>query len=85
MSAYKEVFLYRGWLYGGLTVEYFLTTIATQVKNQNIILVAIIRVKDGNEILGGYNPTEWKFDESFGMTKDSFYSPLVMMLLKIIF
>ncbi|CAB4418826.1 unnamed protein product [Rhizophagus irregularis] len=34
--------------------------------------VAIIKVKDSNEILGGYNPIEWKFDESCDTTKDSF-------------
>ena len=29
-------------------------------------------MKDSNEILGGYNPIEWKFDDSYGITKDSF-------------
>ncbi|PKC05905.1 hypothetical protein RhiirA5_360785 [Rhizophagus irregularis] len=27
---------------------------------------------DSNEILGGYNPIEWKFDGSYGETNDSF-------------
>ncbi|RIA94284.1 hypothetical protein C1645_818279 [Glomus cerebriforme] len=34
--------------------------------------VTIIKVKDSNEILGGYNPIEWKPNEGFGITKDSF-------------
>ncbi|GBC08031.1 hypothetical protein RclHR1_07880005 [Rhizophagus clarus] len=34
--------------------------------------VTIIKVKDSNEILGGYNPIEWKSDDSYGTTKDSF-------------
>ena len=34
--------------------------------------VTIAKVKDCNEILGGYNPIEWKSDRSWGITKDSF-------------
>jgi len=34
--------------------------------------VTIIKVKDSNEILGGYNPIAWKSDISFSRTKDSF-------------
>jgi hypothetical protein len=34
--------------------------------------VTIIKVKDSNEILGGYNPIAWKSDKAFGITKDSF-------------
>jgi hypothetical protein len=36
--------------------------------------VSIIKVKGNNEILGGYNPIEWKKNDlgSFGATKDSF-------------
>ncbi|GES76323.1 carbohydrate-binding module family 13 protein [Rhizophagus clarus] len=34
--------------------------------------VTIIKVVDSNEILGGYNPLEWKSDDSYGITKDSF-------------
>jgi hypothetical protein len=40
-------------------------------KNQSHT-VTLIKVKDSNEILGGYNPLEWKFDHSHGVTKDSF-------------
>src|SRR5581483_5944978 len=31
--------------------------------------VTIVKVKDSNEILGGYNPIEWKSDRSWGITK----------------
>jgi hypothetical protein len=34
--------------------------------------IAIIKVKDSNEVLGGYNPIIWKSDRSYGNTKDSF-------------
>jgi hypothetical protein len=34
--------------------------------------ISIIKVKDSNEILGGYNPIIWKSDDSYGATKDSF-------------
>ncbi len=40
-------------------------------KNQSRTVI-IIKVKDSNEILGGYNPIEWKFDGSYDITKDSF-------------
>ncbi|GBC45454.2 BTB/POZ protein [Rhizophagus irregularis DAOM 181602=DAOM 197198] len=34
--------------------------------------VTIIKVKNSKEILGGYNPIEWKSDKSYGITKESF-------------
>ncbi|GBB88676.1 hypothetical protein RclHR1_15230001 [Rhizophagus clarus] len=34
--------------------------------------ITIVKVKDSNEILGGYNPIMWKSDRIFGNTKDSF-------------
>ncbi|EXX62335.1 uncharacterized protein OCT59_021175 [Rhizophagus irregularis] len=34
--------------------------------------VTIIKVKGSNEILGGYNPIEWKSGNSYGITNDSF-------------
>ncbi|CAB4403738.1 unnamed protein product [Rhizophagus irregularis] len=34
--------------------------------------ISIIKVKDSNEILGGYNPNTWKSDYSVSVTKDSF-------------
>ncbi|RGB22505.1 hypothetical protein C1646_55272 [Rhizophagus diaphanus] len=34
--------------------------------------VTIIKVKGNNQILGGYNPIEWKSDRNYNVTKDSF-------------
>jgi hypothetical protein len=34
--------------------------------------VTFIKVKDSNEIIGGYNPINWKSDNSYSITKDSF-------------
>uniref|UniRef100_U9U010 Kelch-like protein 17 n=1 Tax=Rhizophagus irregularis (strain DAOM 181602 / DAOM 197198 / MUCL 43194) TaxID=747089 RepID=U9U010_RHIID len=34
--------------------------------------VTIVKVKDSNEILGGYNPIKWKSSGDFVATKDSF-------------
>ena len=34
--------------------------------------VIVTKVKDSNEILGGYNPVAWKSDGKFSITKDSF-------------
>ncbi|CAB4421441.1 unnamed protein product [Rhizophagus irregularis] len=34
--------------------------------------VTVIKVKDSSEILGGYNPLEWKSNSSYGHTSDSF-------------
>ncbi|EXX56575.1 hypothetical protein RirG_214860 [Rhizophagus irregularis DAOM 197198w] len=34
--------------------------------------VTIIKVKGNNQILGGYNPIEWKSDRNYDATKDSF-------------
>jgi hypothetical protein len=35
-------------------------------------LISIVKVKDSNEILGGYNPISWKSNDSFDKSKDSF-------------
>ncbi|GBC27280.2 carbohydrate-binding module family 13 protein [Rhizophagus irregularis DAOM 181602=DAOM 197198] len=34
--------------------------------------VTIVKVKDSNEILGGYNPIEWKYEGGFMAAEDSF-------------
>ncbi|EXX68158.1 uncharacterized protein OCT59_012915 [Rhizophagus irregularis] len=34
--------------------------------------ITIIKVKDSNEILGGYNPIVWKSEFGYGITNDSF-------------
>ncbi|GES76304.1 carbohydrate-binding module family 13 protein [Rhizophagus clarus] len=44
----------------------------TNPYNNQSHTVAFIKVKDSAEILGGYNPIKWKFDNSFGITKESF-------------
>ncbi|GBC08030.1 hypothetical protein RclHR1_07880004 [Rhizophagus clarus] len=35
-------------------------------------MITIIKVKDSSEILGGYNPIQWKSGGCYGTTKDSF-------------
>jgi hypothetical protein len=34
--------------------------------------VTFVKIKDSNEILGGYNPIGWNCDGNYGITKDSF-------------
>ncbi|GBC27036.2 carbohydrate-binding module family 13 protein [Rhizophagus irregularis DAOM 181602=DAOM 197198] len=34
--------------------------------------ITVIKVEGSEEILGGFNPIEWKSDDSYGNTKDSF-------------
>ncbi|GBC06530.1 hypothetical protein RclHR1_00690020 [Rhizophagus clarus] len=34
--------------------------------------ITIVKLKDSNEILGGYNPIEWKLCDGYFATKDSF-------------
>ena len=34
--------------------------------------VTIVKVRDSNEILGGYNPLAWSSNPGYGNTKDSF-------------
>ncbi|GES76338.1 carbohydrate-binding module family 13 protein [Rhizophagus clarus] len=34
--------------------------------------IAVVKVKKGNEIIRGFNPIDWKFDGSYGITEDSF-------------
>ncbi|CAG8642590.1 16018_t:CDS:1 [Acaulospora morrowiae] len=34
--------------------------------------LTIIKIKGTNELLGGYNPFDWKSDNTYGQTKDSF-------------
>ncbi|GES76343.1 carbohydrate-binding module family 13 protein [Rhizophagus clarus] len=65
-SSYEFKLLFRG-TRDGLTRDKF-----HQICDNHSRTVTIIKVKDSNEILGGYNPVEWKSDSSFGITKDSF-------------
>jgi hypothetical protein len=44
-----------------------------EICNGKSCTVAVIKVKDSNEILGGYNPIEWEQGERiYGITNDSF-------------
>ncbi|PKC57453.1 hypothetical protein RhiirA1_498157, partial [Rhizophagus irregularis] len=44
-----------------------------EICDDQFYTVAVVKVKNSNEIIGGYNPIEWKNDErSYGITKDSF-------------
>ncbi|UZO22403.1 uncharacterized protein OCT59_014766 [Rhizophagus irregularis] len=65
-SLYEFKLLFRG-SRDGLTRGKF-----HEICNNHSRTVTIIKVKDSNEILGGYNPIEWKSDGKYGITKDSF-------------
>ncbi|GBC41165.2 carbohydrate-binding module family 13 protein [Rhizophagus irregularis DAOM 181602=DAOM 197198] len=65
-SPFEFKLLFRG-SRDGLTRNKF-----HRICNNKSRTVTIIKVKDSSEILGGYNPIEWKSDESYGTTKDSF-------------
>src|SRR5437016_3775632 len=43
-----------------------------EICNNQSHTISIIKVKNSNEILGGYNPIIWKSDYRYGTTKDSF-------------
>ncbi|GES76344.1 carbohydrate-binding module family 13 protein [Rhizophagus clarus] len=43
-----------------------------EICNNKSPTVTVVKVEGSNEILGGYNPVEWKSDSSYGITKDSF-------------
>src|SRR5207249_1727725 len=62
-SSYKFNLLFRG-SRDGFTFEKF----HENCDNQSYT-ITVIKVKDSSEILGGYNPTEWKSDITFGNTK----------------
>jgi hypothetical protein len=65
-TAQKFELLLRGTL-DGFTPEKF-----HEICDNKSHTVTIIKVKDSNEILGGYNPIAWKSDKNFDTTKDSF-------------
>ncbi|PKY42969.1 hypothetical protein RhiirA4_456872 [Rhizophagus irregularis] len=50
----------------------FGSNIFHEVCDNRSCTITIIKVKGNNQILGGYNPIEWKSDRSYGATKDSF-------------
>ncbi|RIA84576.1 hypothetical protein C1645_879839 [Glomus cerebriforme] len=43
-----------------------------KICNNQFCIVTIVKVKDRKEILGGYNPIEWKTDSGYSSTKNSF-------------
>ena len=68
-TSYKFKLLFRG-SRDGFTGEKF-----HQICDNQSHTVSIIKVEDSNEILGGYNPIQWKSSyksSSYGITKDSF-------------
>ena len=65
-NSYEFKLLLRG-SHDGFTPEKF-----HEICDKQACTVSIIKVKHSDEILGGYNPIEWKSDCSYGITKDSF-------------
>ncbi|CAG8733072.1 16318_t:CDS:1, partial [Funneliformis caledonium] len=43
-----------------------------EICDNHACTVLVIKVKDSDEILGGYNPVEWNFDHSFCVTDEKF-------------
>ncbi|GES94029.1 BTB/POZ protein [Rhizophagus clarus] len=78
-SFYSTLF---GWVYGSNQYEFKLLFRGSRdgftppnfhnLCDNQTSTIMIIKVKDSNEILGGYNPIAWKNDYSNGITKDSF-------------
>ncbi|GBC27056.2 carbohydrate-binding module family 13 protein [Rhizophagus irregularis DAOM 181602=DAOM 197198] len=65
-NSYKFKLILRG-SRDGFTAERF-----HEICDDQSNTVTIIKVKDTNEILGGYNPIKWKSDNGYGITDDSF-------------
>ncbi|PKC61042.1 hypothetical protein RhiirA1_539442 [Rhizophagus irregularis] len=69
-NSYKFKLILRGSRDGFTTQKFH------EICDNKSCTVAIIKVKESNEILGGYNPIEWKNNTSllynYGTTKDSF-------------
>jgi hypothetical protein len=43
-----------------------------KILHEGVLRLFLLKVKGSSEILGGYNPLEWKSDDSYGITNDSF-------------
>ena len=65
-NSYNFRLLFRG-SRDGLSGDEFLKVCDNQSRT-----VTIVKVKDSSEILGGYNPIEWKSESIQGVTNDSF-------------
>ncbi|GES76324.1 carbohydrate-binding module family 13 protein [Rhizophagus clarus] len=69
-TSYECKLLYRD-SRDGLSGTYRFDRFCEICKNISCTLL-VIKMKHSNEIIGGYNPIEWKFNDSYGVTKDSF-------------
>ncbi|PKY31569.1 hypothetical protein RhiirB3_475247 [Rhizophagus irregularis] len=65
-SLYEFKLIFRGSRDGFASNEFH------KICDDRSCTVTIIKVKGNNQILGGYNPIEWKFESDYGVTKDSF-------------
>ncbi|RGB37546.1 hypothetical protein C1646_694587 [Rhizophagus diaphanus] len=68
-NSYEFKLIFRG-SRDGFTAQKF-----HEICDDKSCTITIVKVKNSNEILGGYNPIEWKNDYnvgSYGTTKDSF-------------
>ncbi|PKY16543.1 hypothetical protein RhiirB3_428975 [Rhizophagus irregularis] len=70
-NSYEFKLLYRDSRDGSGLINSRLETFREICVNQSCT-ITVIKIIDSNEIFGGYNPIEWKFDDSYGATKDSF-------------
>ncbi|GBC27226.2 carbohydrate-binding module family 13 protein [Rhizophagus irregularis DAOM 181602=DAOM 197198] len=70
-SSYKFVLLYRDTRDGSDGMFDRFRNFHEICDNKSRTLT-IIKLKDSEEIIGGYNPIKWKSDDSHGITKDSF-------------
>ncbi|EXX52112.1 carbohydrate-binding module family 13 protein [Rhizophagus irregularis DAOM 181602=DAOM 197198] len=70
-NSYEFKLLYRDSRDGSGLINSRLETFREICVNQSRT-ITVIKIIDSNEIFGGYNPIEWKFDDSYGATKDSF-------------
>uniref|UniRef100_U9T7U1 Uncharacterized protein n=1 Tax=Rhizophagus irregularis (strain DAOM 181602 / DAOM 197198 / MUCL 43194) TaxID=747089 RepID=U9T7U1_RHIID len=66
-NSYKYKLLFYGSCNDG-----FIINKLHDICNNQSHTITFIKIKDSDEIFGGYNPIKWKFDNSFGITKDSF-------------
>ncbi|UZO02468.1 uncharacterized protein OCT59_020948 [Rhizophagus irregularis] len=65
-SSYEFKLILRG------SRDGFESDIFHEICNNRSCTVTIVKVKGNNQILGGYNPIEWKSGRGYSATKDSF-------------
>ncbi|CAB4426083.1 unnamed protein product [Rhizophagus irregularis] len=83
-TSYEFKLLYRDSRDGSSKLNNGYDKLRKICKNQSRTIV-VIKAKDSNKILGGYNPIEWKFDNHYGTLKIVLYSPLVIIVLRTTF